>query len=155
MGRPLTNTSADLRSYPTRPYLAVSAAIFRAERVLIVRRGVPPMQGIYTLPGGGVELGETLEQAVMREVREETGLAIEPLSLAGYRQVIARDSEGKIERHFVILPFAARYLAGEISLNAELAEAKWLLPAELSGLRTTEGLAEIVTAAGERIAALS
>jgi 8-oxo-dGTP diphosphatase len=155
MGRPLTNTSADSRSYPTRPYLAVSAAIFRAERVLIVRRGVPPMQGIYTLPGGGVELGETLEQAVMREVREETGLAIEPLSLAGYRQMIARDSEGKIERHFVILPFAARYLAGEISLNAELAEAKWLLPAELSGLRTTEGLAEIVTAAGERIAALS
>ena len=155
MGRPLTNTSADSRSYPTRPYLAVSAAIFRAERVLIVRLGVPPMQGIYTLPGGGVELGETLEQAVMREVREETGLAIEPLSLAGYRQVIARDSEGKIERHFVILPFAARYLAGEISLNAELAEAKWLLPAELSGLRTTEGLAEIVTAAGERIAALS
>jgi ADP-ribose pyrophosphatase YjhB (NUDIX family) len=155
MGRPLTNTSADSRSYPTRPYLAVSAAIFRAERVLIVRRGVPPMQGIYTLPGGGVELGETLEQAVMREVREETGLAIEPLSLAGYRQVIARDSEGKIERHFVILPFAARYLAGEISLNIELAEAKWLLPAELSGLRTTEGLAEIVTAAGERIAALS
>jgi 8-oxo-dGTP diphosphatase len=155
MGRPLTNTGADSRSYPTRPYLAVSAAIFRAERVLIVRRGVPPMQGIYTLPGGGVELGETLEQAVMREVREETGLAIEPLSLAGYRQVIARDSEGKIERHFVILPFAARYLAGEISLNAELAEAKWLLPAELSGLRTTEGLAEIVTAAGERIAALS
>ena len=154
MGRPLTNTSADSRSYPTRPYLAVSAAIFRAERVLIVRRGVPPMQGIYTLPGGGVELGETLEQAVMREVREETGLAIEPLSLAGYRQVIARDSEGKIERHFVILPFAARYLAGEISLNAELAEAKWLLPSELSGLRTTEGLAEIVTA-GERIAALS
>jgi 8-oxo-dGTP diphosphatase len=155
MGRPLTNTSADSRSYPTRPYLAVSAAIFRAERVLIVRRGVPPMQGIYTLPGGGVELGETLEQAVMREVREETGLAIEPLSLAGYRQVIARDSEGKIERHFVILPFAARYLAGEISLNAELAEAKWLLPSELSGLRTTEGLAEIVTAAGARIAALS
>ena len=155
MGRPLTNTNADSRSYPTRPYLAVSAAIFRAERVLIVRRGVPPMQGIYTLPGGGVELGETLEQAVMREVREETGLAIEPLSLAGYRQVIARDSEGKIERHFVILPFAARYLAGEISLNAELAEAKWLLPSELSGLRTTEGLAEIVTAAGERIAALS
>jgi len=155
MGRPLTNTGADSRSYPTRPYLAVSAAIFRAGRVLIVRRGVPPMQGIYTLPGGGVELGETLEQAVMREVREETGLAIEPLSLAGFRQVITRDAEGKIERHFVILPFAARYLAGEISLNAELAEAKWLLPAELSGLRTTEGLAEIVTAAGERIAALS
>jgi ADP-ribose pyrophosphatase YjhB (NUDIX family) len=149
----MTSTSADSRTYPTRPYLAVSAAIFHAGRVLIVRRGRPPMQGVYTLPGGGVELGETLEQAIVREVREETGLAIEPIALAGYRQVIARDAAGKIERHFVILPFAARYLAGEIALNAELVEAAWLWPAELSGLNTTEGLADIVTAARTRIAA--
>jgi 8-oxo-dGTP diphosphatase len=148
----LTDTGVDSRRYPVRPYLAVSAAIFRAGRVLIVRRGTPPLQGIYTLPGGGVELGETLEEAVVREVREETGLAIEPLALAGYREVIVRDAAGKIERHFVILPFAARYLAGEIALNAELAEAKWLLPEELSGLKTTEGLAEIIVAAGKQIA---
>ena len=151
--RPLTSTSADSRTYPTRPYLAVSAAIFHAGRVLIVRRGSPPMQGVYTLPGGGVELGETLEQAIVREVREETGLAIEPIALAGYRQVIARDAAGRIGRHFVILPFAARYLAGEIALNAELAEAAWLWPAELSGLSTTEGLADIVTAARAQLAA--
>ncbi len=149
----MTSTSADSRTYPTRPYLAVSAAIFHAGRVLIVRRGTPPMQGVFTLPGGGVELGETLEQAVVREVREETGLAIEPVALAGYRQVIARDADGGIERHFVILPFAARYLAGEIALNAELVEAAWLWPAELSGLNTTEGLADIVTAARAQIAA--
>lgn len=149
----MTSTSADSRTYPTRPYLAVSAAIFHAGRVLIVRRGTPPMQGVYTLPGGGVELGETLEQAIVREVREETGLAIEPIALAGYRQVIARDADGRIERHFVILPFAARYLAGEIALNAELVEAAWLWPAELSGLNTTEGLADIVTAARAQIAA--
>jgi len=150
----MTSSSADSRSYPTRPYLAVSAAIFHAGRVLIVRRGAPPMQGIYTLPGGGVEVGETLEQAVVREVREETGLAIAPVALAGYRQVIARDAEGRIECHFVILPFAARYLAGEISLNAELAEAAWLWPGEISGLNTTEGLADIVSAARAHIAAL-
>jgi 8-oxo-dGTP diphosphatase len=90
---------------------------------------------------------------VVREVREETGLAIEPVALAGYRQVIARDADGGIERHFVILPFAARYLAGEIALNAELVEAAWLWPAELSGLNTTEGLADIVTAARAQIAA--
>jgi 8-oxo-dGTP diphosphatase len=149
----MTSTSADSRTYPTRPYLAVSAAIFHAGRVLIVRRGTPPMQGVFTLPGGGVELGETLEQAIVREVREETGLAIEPIALAGYRQVIARDADGGIERHFVILPFAARYLAGEIALNAELVEAAWLWPAELSGLNTTEGLADIVTAARAQIAA--
>jgi 8-oxo-dGTP diphosphatase len=149
----MTSTSADSRTYPTRPYLAVSAAIFHAGRVLIVRRGTPPMQGVFTLPGGGVELGETLEQAIVREVREETGLAIEPIALAGYRQVIARDADGGIERHFVILPFAARYLAGEIALNAELVEAAWLWPAELSGLNTTEGLADIVNAARAQIAA--
>src|SRR5271157_3284973 len=141
------------RTYPTRPYLAVSAAIFRDGRVLIVRRARPPAHGLYTLPGGGVELGETLEQAVIREVREETGLEIEPVELAGYRQMIARDADGRIERHFVILPFAARWIGGEISLNEELAEANWLLPSELSGLKTTEGLAAIIAAASQRIAA--
>jgi 8-oxo-dGTP diphosphatase len=148
----LTITRTESRTYPTRPYLAVSAAIFRDGRVLIVRRARPPSHGVYTLPGGGVELGETLEQAVIREVREETGLDIEPIALAGYRQMIVRDAGGEIERHFVILPFAARWIAGDISLNEELAEADWLLPAEISGLKTTEGLADIVATA-ERLAA--
>src|SRR5208282_961985 len=107
------------RIYPTRPYLAVSAAIFRDGKVLIVRRARPPAHGLYTLPGGGVELGETLEEAVVREVREETALAVEPVALAGYRQAIGRDAEGRIERHFVILPFAARWIAGEVALNEE------------------------------------
>jgi 8-oxo-dGTP diphosphatase len=151
----LTSTSTQSRTYPTRPYLAVSAAIFRDGRVLIVRRAQPPAQGLYTLPGGGVELGETLADAVIREIREETGLEIEPLALAGYRQVIARDDAGRIERHFVILPFAARWIAGEVSLNEELAEARWLKPSELSGLETTEGLADIVATAWERIGASS
>ncbi len=150
----LTSNSTEARIYPTRPYVAVSAAIFREGRVLIVRRAQPPANGLYTLPGGVVEIGETLIQAVVREVREETGLEIEPHGLAGYRQVIARDDSGRVERHFVILPFAARWLAGEISLNDELAESLWLAPSELSGLKTTEGLADIVAAAGELIAAL-
>ena len=142
------------RTYPTRPYLAVSAAIFRDGKVLIVRRARPPAHGLYTLPGGGVELGETLEQAVIREVREETALEIEPIELAGFRQAIARDGDGRIERHFVVLPFAARFISGEISLNEELAEARWLDPSDLGGLKTTEGLAQIVAAARDRIAAL-
>jgi 8-oxo-dGTP diphosphatase len=146
--------SANARIYPTRPYLAVSAAIFRDGRVLIVRRARPPARGLYTLPGGGVELGETLEAAVIREVREETALEIEPVELVGFRQAIARDGAGRVERHFVILPFAARWIAGEISLNEELAEAHWRGPTELAGLKTTDGLAQIVAAAGERIASL-
>ena len=147
------NNAESSRTYPTRPYLAVSAAIFRDGKVLIVRRARPPAHGLYTLPGGGVELGETLEEAVIREVREETALEVAPVALAGYRQAIARDAAGQIERHFVILPFAARWVAGEISLNEELAEAHWLAPTELTGLTTTEGLAQIVAAAAQRIAA--
>ncbi len=142
------------RTYPTRPYLAVSAAIFRDGKVLIARRARPPAHGLYTLPGGGVELGETLEQAVIREVREETALEIEPIELAGFRQAIVRDAAGRVERHFVVLPFAARFISGEISLNEELAEAHWLDPMDLGGLKTTDGLAEIVIAARDRIAAL-
>ena len=142
---------ADPRAYPDRPYLAVSAAIIRDGHVLVVRRARPPAHGVFTLPGGVVEAGETLIEAVAREVREETSLEIEPVALAGYREVVTRDAEERIQRHFVILCFAARWIAGEPRLNDELAEARWLRPAALAGLATTEGLAEIVAAAFERL----
>jgi ADP-ribose pyrophosphatase YjhB (NUDIX family) len=138
---------ADARSYPERPFLAVSAAIVRAGRVLVVRRSRAPAEGLFSLPGGVVEIGETLIQAVIREVREETRLTIEPIGLAGFREAITRDRDDRVERHFVILPFAARWLAGEPILNEELSEAHWLRPAELTGLPTTPGLAEIVATA--------
>ena len=137
----------DQRTYPQRPFLAVSAAIIRDGKVLVVRRARNPALHLYTLPGGAVEAGETLMQAVAREVREETSLDVEPVALAGNREVIARDAQGRVERHFVILCFAARWRSGEATLNEELDDARWLDPAELSGLQTTEGLAEIVTAA--------
>ena len=143
---------SDSRAYPQRPFLAVSAAIVRDGKVLVVRRARNPALNLYTLPGGVVETGETLLQAVAREVREETALTIEPVALAGHREAIVRDAQGRVERHFVILCFAARWLAGEPVLNEELDDARWLDPAELSDLRTTEGLAEIVAAAIERLA---
>ena len=145
----------DPRAYPDRPILAVSAAIFRDGKVLIVRRTRKPAFGVYTLPGGGVETGETLIEAVTREVREETALTIEPLGLAGYREAIVRDAHSGVERHFVILCFAARWLSGEPVLNDELDDARWLDPTELAALRTTEGLAEIVAAASARLGATS
>jgi ADP-ribose pyrophosphatase YjhB (NUDIX family) len=143
---------ADSRAYPQRPFLAVSAAIVRDGKVLVVRRARNPALSLYTLPGGVVETGETLLRAVAREVREETALTIDPVGLAGHREAIVRDGQGRVERHFVILCFAARWLAGEPVLNEELDDARWLDPAELSDLRTTEGLAEIVAAAIERLA---
>jgi len=142
---------SDARSYPQRPYLAVSAAIVRDGKFLLVRRARPPAQGLFTLPGGVVELGETLKQAVEREVREETGMTVGPVALAGFREAVVRDAQDRVERHFVILSFAARWQAGEPVLNEELSEAHWLEPAALAGLATTPGLAEIVAAAFERL----
>jgi 8-oxo-dGTP diphosphatase len=142
---------ADARSYPERPFLAVSAAIVRDGKFLVVRRARPPAAGLFSLPGGVVELGERLTEAVVREIAEETGMSIEPLALAGFRETIVRDGDDRVERHFVILCFAARWRAGEPDLNEELSEARWIEPAELSGLPTTPGLAEIVAAAFERL----
>jgi ADP-ribose pyrophosphatase YjhB (NUDIX family) len=144
-------SAAETRAYPNRPYLAVSAAIFRGGQVLVVRRARKPAVNLYTLPGGVVEAGETLTEAVIREVREETALTIAPAGLAGYREAIMRDRDGRVERHFVILCFAARWLAGTPELNEELDDARWLAPTEIAGLSTTEGLAEIVAAARARL----
>ena len=140
-------SAADPRAYPDRPFVAVSAAIFREGKVLLVRRARPAASAVYTLPGGVVEIGETLLEAVKREVREETTLAIAPIALAGHREFIVRDAERRVARHFIILAFAAHWLEGEPALNDELIEAMWVEPDQVGGLATTEGLAEIVAAA--------
>jgi len=138
----------DPRMYPDRPYLAVSAAIIRDGRVLVARRAKGASTGVFTMPGGVVEAGETLRQALLREIAEETGIVIEPVALAGEREFISRDEEGCVSRHFVILCFACRWISGEgVPQLEELSELRWLEPAELTGLKTTEGLAEIVASA--------
>jgi len=143
---------SEARTYPQRPYLAVSAAIIRAGKVLVVRRARQPAQSLYTFPGGAVEVGETLNEAAIREVREETSLAIEPVALAGHREVISRDAQGRVERHFLILCLAARWRSGDVKLSEELDDARWVTPEEISGLRTTDGLTDIAAAAFARLA---
>jgi 8-oxo-dGTP diphosphatase len=146
------STAPDVRAYPDRPFLAVSAAIIRDGRVLVARRARGPALGIWTMPGGVVEAGETLAEALKREIEEETAMTVEPVALAGHREVLVRDDDRQVSRHFVILCFAARWRSGEPVLNEELDDARWLEPAALAGLRTTEGLADIVAAAIERLA---
>lgn len=141
------SSATDPRAYPDRPFVAVSAAIFRDDRVLLVRRARPAVNPVLTLPGGVVEVGETLVEAVRREVAEETAVTIEVVALAGHREFILRDPDRRVVRHFVILAFAARWVAGEPMLNAELSEYLWVDPPAVAGLSTTEGLAEIVAAA--------
>ena len=111
-------------------------------------RGAGLATGIYTLPGGVVEAGETLTEAVIREVREETAVEIEPVELAGYREMIQRSDDGRTKRHFVIVCFAAHWISGEpVPDLSEISEAAWRDPDELNSLRTTQGLADIVAEA--------
>ncbi len=138
------------RDYPDRPFLAVSAAIVRERKLLVVKRKKAPALGLFTLPGGVVEPGERLHEAVRREVQEELSIACEAIALIGHREAIMRDGAGKVKAHYVILPFLTRFISGEIALNEELSEARWITQAELAGLDTTDGLHEIVDAAFAR-----
>jgi 8-oxo-dGTP diphosphatase len=128
----------------TRPQLAVSAAIFRDGKVLLVRRARSPARGFYSLPGGRVEFGESLHTALAREVDEETGLRIDIVGLAGWREVLpAAAGSG----HYVIMSFAARWTAREVMLNDEHDDFKWAAPTAFGDLKLTGGLAEVVDAA--------
>lgn len=138
-------------SRPT-PELAVSAAIFRNGEVLVVRRAGAPAKGLWTLPGGRVEVGETLVDALKREIVEETALTIDVIGLAGYREIILPQAVGERGRHFVILPFAARWISGEPVLNEELSDGRWMPVEAVAALPTTDGLIDILREA-ERLAA--
>jgi len=129
---------------PSRPQLAVSAAIFRDDKVLLVRRARSPAKGVYSLPGGKVEFGESLHTAVHREVDEETGLKIAIVGLAGWREVLPEAGGGG---HYVIMSFAARWIGREPQLNDELDDYRWLVPDRLGDLKVTSGLNEVIEAA--------
>ena len=129
---------------PSHPQLAVSAAIFRDGKILLVRRARSPAKGFYSLPGGRVEFGETLHTALHREVDEETALRIEIVDLAGWREVVPETTGGG---HYLIMSFAARWTAGEVVLNDELDDFKWLPPDGLGDLELTGGLQEVIQSA--------
>lgn len=130
--------------HPQHPQLAVSGAIFRDDKVLLVRRARSPAKGFYSLPGGRVEFGESLHAALHREVDEETGLRIEIAGLAGWREVLPTTGGGG---HYLIMSFAARWTANEVALNDEHDDFRWLPPENLSDLKLTGGLQEVIAAA--------
>jgi 8-oxo-dGTP diphosphatase len=129
---------------PSHPQLAVSAVIFRDDRILLVRRARSPARGFYSLPGGRVEFGESLHAALHREVDEETALKIEIVGLAGWREVLPETAGSG---HYLIISFGARWSSGEPVLNDELDDFKWLSPGALGDLKLTGGLEEVIRAA--------
>jgi 8-oxo-dGTP diphosphatase len=135
---------------PTHPQLAVSAAIFRGGKILLVRRARSPAKGFYSLPGGRVEFGETLHAALHREVAEETALKVEIVDLAAWREVMPGTGGGG---HYLIMSFATRWSSGEPVLNEELDDYKWLAPDALGELKITGGLQEVIHSARRLIGA--
>jgi 8-oxo-dGTP diphosphatase len=128
------------REYPEGPIVAVGAVVLDGDRVLLVRRGKAPLAGEWSLPGGAVELGETLEGALRRELKEETGLLVEPVGLAAVLDRIHRDSAGAVEYHYVLVDYVCRAAGGELRCASDAAEVRWVT---LEDLRrgAVEGLA--------------
>jgi 8-oxo-dGTP diphosphatase len=135
------------RLYPTRPFLAVSIAVFRAGRVLLASRTKPPLDMLFTLPGGLVEPGETLPEAALRELAEEVGVEAAIVGFNDHVEFIERDPDGRVRHHFVIASFAARWRAGEATAGPEAHQVLWALPGDLAGLALTPGLPRIVARA--------
>jgi 8-oxo-dGTP diphosphatase len=123
------------------PVVGVGAFVIDGPRVLVIQRGRPPGEGLWSVPGGRVEAGETLAQAVAREVREETGLTVE---VGPFVCVIERFGD---DFHFVILDYLARVVGGELAAGTDARDAKWVTDAELAALPTTEGLLDVLARA--------
>ena len=122
----------------------MGALILRRGRILLVERGREPLRGYWSLPGGVVEAGERLEEAIRREVREETGLDVEPLGVFEVFERIHRDSRGRPEYHYVLIDYLCRVRGGELNPADDVASARWVSPAELAGYRITEGTLPVI-----------
>jgi 8-oxo-dGTP diphosphatase len=131
-----------LRKYPDRPIVAVGAVIFDGDQVLLVQRGQEPLKGEWSLPGGVVELGETLEAALTREVREETSLDVVVGPVVDVLDSIRRDADGRAEYHYIIIDYACRVRGGTstaASRGSDAADVRWVAVADLEhyGVTTT------------------
>lgn len=132
------------RRYPTQPMVGVGAVIFRDEEVALVQRGGPPSEGKWSIPGGLVELGESLEEGLRREVREETGLEVEVVERCAVLERILRDPWGRVEYHYVLIDFACRYLSGELNPASDTQAAAWVPIEDLDDYTMTRGTAEVI-----------
>jgi 8-oxo-dGTP diphosphatase len=114
-----------VRAFPDRPIVSVGAVIVDGDRVVLIRRGHPPRQGEWSLPGGRVELGETLVEALCREMREEVGLEVEVGPIVETFDRIHRDAEGQVRYHFVIVDFLCRPAGGVLRAGDDASDARW------------------------------
>ena len=132
------------RRYPERPVLGVGALIFDGDRILLVQRGNEPYKGWWSLPGGGVETGERLEAAILREVREETGLAVEIVQLATIFERLMPDVEGRCEYHYVLIDYECRVTGGHLQAGDDSTAVTWWPVNQLGDIQLTDGTRDVV-----------
>jgi 8-oxo-dGTP diphosphatase len=132
------------REYPETPLVGVGAIIIEDDRVVLVKRGHPPLEGKWSIPGGVLEIGETLRKAAVRETLEETGLAVEPGELLGVFERVIPDEKGRMRYHYVLIDFLCRRVAGELQAGDDAREVRWFRRDELAALHLARETEEVI-----------
>ena len=132
------------REYPERPLIGVGSIIIENDRVLLVKRAHPPIQGQWSIPGGVLEVGEMVHEAAIREAREETGLIVEPGELLGVYDRILRDPEKRVQYHYVLIDFLCRAAGGHLQAATDAAEVRWFTREELPALNLAEDTQDVI-----------
>lgn len=132
------------RRYPERPILGVGALIPRGDEILLVERGREPLKGYWSLPGGVVEAGEGLEEAIRREVLEETGLDVQPESVVEIFERVIRDENGRPEYHYVLIDYLCTIRQGEPRAGDDVSRTAWVRREDLGSIRLTEGTLPVI-----------
>lgn len=134
----------DGRLFPRQPLLGASVAVFRDGKVMLAARGRPPGEGLYSLPGGRVELGESIGEAALRELHEETGVRAALIGFVAPVEFIERTGDGTVLHHVVVAAHAARWVSGEPRTGPEARDIRWMAEGEIGSLPVTEGLVSVL-----------
>ena len=140
------------RLYPDRPIVGVGVVVLRGEEVLLIKRAKPPVSDRWSIPGGAQEIGETVREAALREVAEETGLEIEIVGLVDVVDGITRDADGRARYHYTLVDFAARWLAGEARAGSDAAAVSWVRLDALAGTAMWDETRRIIASAADMVA---
>jgi 8-oxo-dGTP diphosphatase len=145
------------REFPEHPLIGVGAIIIepgqkKDNRIVLVKRAHPPIQGQWSIPGGVLEVGELLRDAAIREAREETGLIVEPGELLGVFDRVLRHADGRVQYHYVLIDFLCRPVGGKLQAGGDADEVRWFAPEELRALNLAEDTQEVIGKGFERLA---
>lgn len=130
-------TVKDNRLYPNSPVSGVGVVVYNAERILLIKRAKEPNKGMWSIPGGAVELGETINQAAAREVLEECSIKIKIERVLDAAENMVKDEKGRIRYHYVIIDLIAKHVSGEIKAGTDAAACGWFTPEEITGMNIT------------------